>query len=255
MNIKTLLSAGFATAFCVACNDLTYDTSVYTSLIDEKPAELTSSMAEIAGPNCQEDGTRIDTGIDDNLNGVLDADEIDDTTFDCVSYPNVIRNGSFETGDFTDWLTLDLTSPYSALLVNSPAPSDGSFGVITGFDGNGSAGNDKIYIAQDIDLTGLTSASLSFDWQILQCDVFNTASAERVFSLEIEPAGGGDSLFSQTIHTCIIGANSSNPLVDDQVIDISAFTGQAVRIKFQWFVPESFTGPAEAYFDDVKLLP
>jgi hypothetical protein len=178
-------------------------------------------------------------------------------TVNCRGGSADILNGSFETGDFTDWVTQDLTIALTPLAVNSLAPSDGSFGVNTGFDGNGAPGNDKIFVAQDVDLSGQATASVSFDWEVRFCDldpIFN-GTLNRVFSLEIEPAGGGASLLSQTIFTCVVGQNSSSPLVDDQVIDISAVAGQPVRIKLQWFVPEFFTGPSEAFLDDVKLLP
>lgn len=44
---------------------------------------LVSVTEEPAGANCADGGQRIDTGVDDNDNGVLDADEIDRTTYVC----------------------------------------------------------------------------------------------------------------------------------------------------------------------------
>jgi len=59
-----------------------------------------------------------------------------------------VINGSFETGDFPDWVTQDLSNPFVQLQVGgaglSPgfgfffsAPTDGDFAALHGFDGNG----------------------------------------------------------------------------------------------------------------------
>ena len=44
---------------------------------------LVSSSPETSGNNCANDGTRIDVGVDDNADGVLDATEIDQTQYVC----------------------------------------------------------------------------------------------------------------------------------------------------------------------------
>ena len=44
---------------------------------------LINVTAEAAGANCSTGGQRIDTGIDDNGNGSLDANEIDNTAYVC----------------------------------------------------------------------------------------------------------------------------------------------------------------------------
>jgi MYXO-CTERM domain-containing protein len=44
---------------------------------------LVSTTDEPAGDNCENGGTRIDVGIDDNDNGTLDTDEVDQTTYVC----------------------------------------------------------------------------------------------------------------------------------------------------------------------------
>ncbi|MCZ6555703.1 MAG: IPTL-CTERM sorting domain-containing protein [Candidatus Dadabacteria bacterium] len=37
------------------------------------------------------------------------------------------------------------------------------------------------------------------------------------------------------------------------IVDVSAFTGQSVRISFDWFVPENFTGPGFCQLDNVSV--
>ena len=44
---------------------------------------LVSMTPESAGSNCANGGTRIDVGVDDNSNGVLEASEIDQTQYVC----------------------------------------------------------------------------------------------------------------------------------------------------------------------------
>ena len=82
-----------------------------------------------------------------------------------VPLPSLV-NGSFETGDFTGWVTQDLTDPLAPLAVGPSGATDGVSGVQTGFDGNGGPGNDSIFVAQDVDLTGIASAAVRFDWAV-----------------------------------------------------------------------------------------
>ena len=44
---------------------------------------IVSMTPESAGSNCANGGTRIDVGVDDNSNGVLEASEIDQTQYVC----------------------------------------------------------------------------------------------------------------------------------------------------------------------------
>jgi len=73
---------------------------------------------------------------------------------------DVFDNGGFETGDFTGWVTQDLSSPFLPLQVGgagiSPGfgffisdPPEGSFAALHGFDGDGPG---TIRIAQDVTL-------------------------------------------------------------------------------------------------------
>lgn len=164
-----------------------------------------------------------------------------------------LANGSFETGDFSGWVTQDLADPLAALAVDINGATEGLFGVETGFDGDGGPMNDRIFVAQDIDLTGVTDpVGVRFDWAVPFCDVMGMQ--DRSFSLVIEPAGGGAPLLAVVIHTCTNGASTPGGPINDQVIDISAVANQNIRIKFEWLVPEDFTGPAQAYLDDVALV-
>ncbi|NOZ24932.1 MAG: Ig-like domain-containing protein, partial [Nitrospirae bacterium] len=65
---------------------------------------LVSVSSEPSGANCANGGVRIDTGLDDDLDGILDAAEIDDTAYVC--------NG---TGDGTLVLTYKVGGTVSGL--------------------------------------------------------------------------------------------------------------------------------------------
>ena len=47
------------------------------------PNTLVSVTAEAAGENCAEGGQKIESGVDDSMNGVLDPDEVDNTSYVC----------------------------------------------------------------------------------------------------------------------------------------------------------------------------
>src|SRR5262249_3444912 len=48
---------------------------------------LIAQSAEPSGDHCENGGTRIDSGLDDDRDGVLDPEEIDDTTYVCSVAP------------------------------------------------------------------------------------------------------------------------------------------------------------------------
>jgi hypothetical protein len=176
--------------------------------------------------------------------------------------PNLVVNGSFETGDFTGWGTKDMASPFVPLNVAGPgftpgfglfatAPTDGTFVADQGFDG---CGPDTIELFQDTTIPGGTSATLTFDWRA-GWDFFVDPTTVRTFDLVVEPAGGGPSLASTNILTA---DGNVNPIFLDTgpqsaTLDLSAFLGASVRIHFVSSIPGCFTGPAHLQIDNVKL--
>jgi FG-GAP-like repeat len=50
---------------------------------DDGPASLIAWTEEPVGTNCPNGGTRVDSGLDDDADGVLDVEEIDSTTYIC----------------------------------------------------------------------------------------------------------------------------------------------------------------------------
>ncbi|MEO1528328.1 MAG: hypothetical protein AAFX06_23135, partial [Planctomycetota bacterium] len=165
-------------------------------------------------------------------------------------------NPSFETGDFTGWITQELSRPFSPLRVgtvgdqasfgsNTLMPTDGTFAVMHGFDG----AQGTIRVAQDVMITG---NSISFDHRGGWSLTFG-AIEDRLFQVNIETAGGGSVLASHTILRAEAGDSVSDTGTSESSVDVSAFVGQTVRVSFDWIIPENFTGPAFFHLDNVRL--
>lgn len=182
------------------------------------------------------------------------------SSHDCNAPSNVIANCGFETGDLTGWVSTDLTFPlypigasatgfdptYGFFLV---APTEGGFAATNGFDGNGPG---TIELAQDVTLPPDVSM-LEFDYR-LAWDYSQgiPATQDRVFSVQIQPTGGGAPLLNADIFTAPV----STPINLDTgnlsgTVDLSGFAGQSVRINFVWWVPEDYSGPAFFQLDNV----
>ena len=63
------------------------DESVDCTFINSPANTLVKITEEPPGPNCEFGGTRIESGLDTNQNGVLDPDEVANTTFVCNGAP------------------------------------------------------------------------------------------------------------------------------------------------------------------------
>lgn len=180
----------------------------------------------------------------------------------CVpSTGNLFNNPSFESGNFTGWVTQDFSSPFYTLGVVgagispgfgffSSQPTDGIRAAIHGFD---TTGPETLTIAQDVVLPNTASVLLTFDhrgaWNLSSFG----AILDRVFTVEVEPSGGGAAMMSTTVLTATAGTLVTDTGNLSEVIDLTAFAGQSVRISFEWFVPEVFSGPAFVQLDNVFI--
>lgn len=148
-------------------------------------SSLVNVTAEPAGANCANGGERIDTGVDANGNGVLDASEITNTSYVC--------NGS--TGD----QTLVTTTP-------EPAGSncaDGGLRVDVGVDDNGNG----VLDASEIDSTSYV------------CN--GTSPAADLIAMTTEPAGANCTYGGQRIDT---GADTNgNNTLDASEVTSTAY--------------------------------
>ncbi len=169
-------------------------------------------------------------------------------------------NESFETGDFSGWLTQDMNIPFSPLMVGgagispgfrffSSDPTDGLFAALHGWDGDGPG---MISIAQDVALPAGTTEVI-FDYRAAWN--FFSGTQDRTFEVAIRPEGGGPPLQPPTL---ILTAGAGTAVLDtgDLVgsVDVSDFDGNTVQVSFEWFVPEFFTGPAFFQLDNIQCL-
>jgi hypothetical protein len=172
---------------------------------------------------------------------------------------NVFTNGSFENGDFGGWVTQDMNNPFFPLQVGGAGitpgfgfftsdPTDGSFAALHGFDGDGP---NTIRIAQDVTLPA-EALFLEFDYRGAWN---NGGSQNRLFMVNIEPSGGEIPLQTDTILTAASGTNVFDTGDLHGSVDVSGFANSAVRISFDWFVPENFTGPAFFQLDNIVVIP
>ena len=178
----------------------------------------------------------------------------------CENNSNAFFNCGFERGDFRGWVTQDLSDPFFPLQVNiagitpgfgffTSDPPQGDFAALTGFDGNGPG---TISVAQDVLLSN-DADSLTFEYECAW-DLLNFGATEnRIFEVNIEPAGGGAPLQTDTILTAVAGTTAIPSSGGNQIasVDISGFAGQSVRISFDWIVPQNFTGPAFCQLDNI----
>src|SRR5204863_8733382 len=97
-------------------------------------------------------------------------------------------------------------------------------------------------------------AALAFDYRAAwNLRDFGAALYPRVFRVVIEPSGGGAALALYPILTAQQGTITTNTGWRNSIVDLATFSGRAVRLAFEWSVPESSTGPALFEFDNVVL--
>ena len=178
------------------------------------------------------------------------------------TWAGTITNGSFESGNFAGWGTADLSSPLYQLTVRSngfnpgfgafsTSATNGAFSATHGFDGNGPG---TIRIFQDIGIVDSSSNLLSFDYRAGWNIFGSTGVLDRVLNLDVFTAGSfGTSLASNEVLRMLGGTQNLDTGNVSTTINLSAFNGQSVRISFDAFVPQNFTGPAFFQLDNVTL--
>jgi CARDB protein/matrixin len=198
-----------------------------------------------------------------------------------------IVNGSFETGDLTGWTVKELqpaSNPSLPISVRgagveypaptflafpyildyfTSAPTHGQWAALHDFNGNDPATTGFINrreLYQDITLPPGTT-TLEFDYRAAW-ELFRFGSTQdRTFDVEIEPAGGGATLLAKRILTAFNAGfeeDTDNPSGGSEeyplgIVDLNAFSGQSVRLKFVWNIPEPGTGFGFFQLDKIHL--
>jgi hypothetical protein len=154
---------------------------------------------------CASAGTKISVGIDNGdgggtaNNGTLESGEIDQTMYQCLPQ---LTNSSFDSGG-TGWI---------------PA-GDATF---SGGNANMSQHQGTpTTIAQDVNLTGYSKASITVNWT-----AGTVYTSGNTIVVVVQPSGGGAALLTQTIAVAATPATWISPAV----VDISSVANQPVRV-------------------------
>ncbi len=177
---------------------------------------------------------------------------------------NLITNGSYETGNFSGWTTATTGSPYVNWTVSgagaggnfgllTTAPQDGTFDAWNGFDG---AGPMQYTMTQDVALPSGTALSLTWKDR-LQWNFQLTSSATQPRTYEVEVLNPGNNAVLATLYSFSTGTAHviGNTGWQTHTADLSAFAGTTVRLRFREDIPQNFTGPGQAEFDAISLVP
>jgi hypothetical protein len=117
-------------------------------------ASLINTTTEPAGANCANGGTKIETGLDANSNGVLDASEINasQTKYICNGASNILSNGS-AAGNTPYWNGSQWINNNSNLFNNGSNIGIGTSGPAEKLDVNGNIRTNQVNSSGNLLLT------------------------------------------------------------------------------------------------------
>lgn len=173
---------------------------------------------------------------------------------------DLLINGGFETGTFTGWTAISngrselipwTVGPAGGGYFAHSAPLSGSFDSLNGFDG---AAGLEYELYQDVAIPDHSTATLTTNHRIVFDSLGIISGQDRVFEISIRDTNNNvlQPLFAQNITVDL--APFTDLGWDAQAFDVSAFSGQTVRVHFREFIPEDFTGPATIELDDISLM-
>jgi hypothetical protein len=184
--------------------------------------------------------------------------------FDRPMPGNLLTNGSFESGDFSGWTAVQTASPFVPWTVSGAgdgsgffpltSPQDGDFVAWNGFDGEGPM---EYVLFQDVTIPA-EAATATLEWQDrVQWDFTLGANSALARDYEVAILDPSDDSVLATLHSFTTGPESTNPFGDtgwlSHSVDVSAFIGQNVRVRFLEVIPEAFEGPGQYELDGVSL--
>lgn len=176
-----------------------------------------------------------------------------------ASAAELVTNGGFETGTFSGWTTTQPTSPLAPWKVATaldpdvsgfgffvaPSPPQGTYDALNGFDG--SAGH--FTLSQTISIPAATTASLT--WQDrLQ---YEHSGQARLLQVKILNPATDAVLATPYTYTTQPSGTRVDTGWQPHIADLSAFSGQTVKLVFDETIPQDFTGPAQAELDAISV--
>ena len=188
----------------------------------------------------------------------------------CVYDTESIINGDFETGDLTGWNLTDFENAYSTAQVSTSYiaddidgyilyPSQGNYAFFNGFDGDGPDSLTLLQTEQVLvpNCSNNMSNYLSFDYSIIVDDSYG-ASFDRIFSLLILDSNM-QQLADIEIETIEMNGNTGIIFIQPKsvLLELSNHVFlepmQPIYIDFEWYIPQSFSGPGGAMLDNIKF--
>jgi hypothetical protein len=186
---------------------------------------------------------------------------------------NVVTNGSFETGNLSGWTVSNtvsdgcpdatndwtvLSSPSDAWCysgfdsdwpTNISAVNGSHFADVT-WDGSGDTG-EFFSLMQMVTVPAAGSGTLGWSDNV-SWDLTFDATVDRTEYVDVLASDGTTVLQSLPIQTLTADTEGATGWVA-HTLDLSAYAGETVGIRFRLTVPENFTGPANFALDDVTL--
>jgi hypothetical protein len=173
------------------------------------------------------------------------------------SSTNLITNGSFETGDFTGWTPSgtpncawqvvqgSTSGCYSAWFGDTYTAEDGSDFAHVSWDGGAEA---TPKLTQTVSIPASTTDTLAWhDWTS-----WNLCCAMKPRLEVVQILSGSNVLKNYTINTLAPNSSGDTGWISHS-LNLSAYAGKTVGIRFLLTVPEDYSGPADFSLDNVSL--
>lgn len=174
---------------------------------------------------------------------------------------DLIKNGSFETGDFDGWTTVVTGTPFLSWTIGmagagagySMAPTQppaGRMDVWNGFDGQGPM---TFSMYQDVSIPQCSAITPKLSWQDRLQWNFNLglAKVSKTYSVSLaHPLGLPVTLYSFSTGTALVLGDSG---WQTHSVDVTPLLGMTVRLSFEEAIPEQYTGPGQVEIDAVSL--
>ena len=188
-----------------------------------------------------------------------------DSTY-AAAHVELVSNGSFESGDFTDWSATVSAEPLRPWAVSGvgfggdfeldqTSPQDGDFVAWNGFDGVGPL---DFVLEQTVLIPAGHFATIEWtdriQWNFGPGGLF--ASEARIYDvLIIDP---DTNAILEVLYTFSTGIQSDAVTGDTGWLthsaDLSAYSGSSVELRFVEHIPQIYTGPAQFEIDGVSIL-
>ncbi|HET9958846.1 MAG TPA: hypothetical protein VFQ61_30340, partial [Polyangiaceae bacterium] len=262
-NSDSVLAPGEIDATRYVCNGAPGTNGTNGTSAGNAVNSLVKLSAEASGVNCTGGGRRIDAGLDSNASGVLDATEIQSTSYVCDYDPFI--NGSFELANFQGWTVtggiwglvtegttlnqgssiLNYVTQQNSQLTSEALPYTADATDGTRVAVNYQTGVANSHLIQDFNVpSGVTSLK----WDMRYINTFGTFNATRQYIAVYVRSPKTNTVLQQLYKTTSEAASQSAMIT--KTVDISAFRGMQIRLDFEIQVRDNWLDFA---IDNVRM--